>query len=379
MKMKKVMDRMLELETSQDRLFKELSEHQFHVIKGIIDNLVMYFKSEGTSQKFCTWSSFQVPEPQQTWEDTKSEVLKCISERARQFVQEWEDEQHHFSEAQNVLLKHCAEKYDIMEEEIRKVEEDVLSEEQAQESPICEPSKQSGSRKQLPKKPMDATAPVWFRQGLASVVLSTPFVDALGVKLKRNFQNKKKLERYKHDQLSYMKKKSLKCLRLITNEESLLPFITRQLEDAVQFLAEIKARIPRLREGDKKLYEELLTNSRSKFELQGIYEPVSSRLDALKRNTTVFNVNEMRKSDFSREELQWNQDDKSVVGKGSFSTVYSGVLSRGGQPEVKVALKVYNKPLTNYNVLNFIDEERALRLAFFDNKFSYSIHFMSRP
>ena len=367
--MKKVIDRMVELESSQGQLFNELSEHQFQVIKGIIENLATYFKSEDTSKKFCHWSSCELPQPKTTWEETKSEVLTCISERARKYVQGWEDEEHHFAKAQVALMKYCTEKYDIMEEEIRKVEEDVLFEEhKPQDSPGCEPAKTSRSRRRPPPKPLDASAQVWFRQGLASVVLSAPFVEELTLKFKRNFQYKKKLERYRNDPFPYVEKKSMKCLKLIANKESLLPFISEQLEDAVHFLAEIKAKIPRLREGDKKLYRQLLTESRGKFEIQGIYQPISSRLDALKQGITVFNVNEMRKSDFSSKELHWDQDDESVIGRGTFSTVYSGVLSRRGEPETKVALKVYNSPLRRDDIWHFIDEERALRFAFCNTK-----------
>ncbi len=363
--MKRVMERMVELESSQDRIFVELSEYQLKVIKEIIGNLVIYFKDEETSNRFCNWSSCKMPDPRSTWEETKGEVLKCISERAQQYVQEWEDEEHHFAKAQVALIKYFTEKYDIMEDEIRKIEEDAIFGEVDHESPSREPPKPAMSRKNLPKKSIDVTTPVWFRQGLASVVVGAPLLGALTQKFKQSFQYKKKLERYRADPFPYMEKKSMKCLKIIASEDRLLPFINGQLEDAVKFLIQIKAKIPRLREGDKKLYHQLLTESRSKFEIQGIYEPVSTRLEELKRDITVFNVKEIRKSDFSGEELKWIEEEKSVIGRGTFSTVYCGVLSRKGEPEIKVALKVYSNPLKRNNVWHFIDEEIALRFVFY--------------
>ncbi|XP_078380448.1 uncharacterized protein LOC144663395 [Oculina patagonica] len=360
-RMKRVTERMVELESSQDRIFVELSEYQLKVIKEIIGNLVIYFKAEETSNRFCNWSSCKVPDPRATWEETKSEVLKCISERAQQYVQEWEDEEHHFAKAQVALIKYFTEKYDIMEEEIRKVEEDAIFGEVDHESPSREPPKPAMSRKNLPKKSIDVTTPVLFRQGLASVVVGAPFLGSLTQKVKQKFQYKKKLERYKKGPFSYMEKRSKKCLKIIASEDRLLPFISGQLEDAVKFLIQIKAKIPRLREGDKKLYHQLLTESRSKFEIQRIYEPVSTRLEELKRDITVFNVKEIRKSDFSGGELKWIEEEKSVIGRGTFSTVYCGVLSRKGEPEIKVALKVYSNPLKRNNVWHFIDKEIALR------------------
>ena len=133
----------------------------------------------------------------------------------------------------------------------------------------------------------------------------------------------------------------------------------------------MKAKISRLRERDKKLYQQLLTETRSKFEIQGIYQPMSLQLESLRQNITVFNIKEIRKSDFSRGELKWNEEEIStVIGRGTFSTVYRGVLSQRGQLEIKVALKVYRNPLQSHNVWHFIDEERALRFVFFLIKFS---------
>ena len=359
--MKRVMDRMVELESSQDRIFDELSECQSQVIKEIIQNLSTYFKSADTSERFCKWSSAEVPHAGETWEETKSEVLRCISERAQRFVQEWEDEEHHFAKAQVALVKYCTEKYDIMEEEIQKVEDVVLCDEEEETRPTRKLSK---SCKEMSKESIDVSTPVWFRQGLASVVIGAPFIGALTQKFKQNIQYKKKLQKYINDPLPYLEKRSKKCLKIIASQDRLLPFINGQLGDAVQFLIEMKSKISRLREGDKKLYLQLLTESRSKFEIQGIYQPVSLQLENLTRDIAVFNVKEIRKSDFSRGELKWNEDEKSVTGRGTFSAVYSGVLSRKGQPEIKVALKVYNNPLQSDNVWHFINEERALRYVF---------------
>ncbi|XP_022796283.1 serine/threonine-protein kinase 33-like [Stylophora pistillata] len=279
------------------------------VIKGIITDLVAHFKSDDIANKFCSWHEYEIPVIKPTWEEAKSEVLRCISERAREFIQEWEDEKHHFAKSYVSLIRLCIEKYDIMEEDLRNVEEGALSENSVQNRP-------NGAYSTLPtiqpktllKKPPSGKAPVWHRQGLASVVLRTTLMASLTKKLKRNFQYKKKLEDFKTNPNSYMEKKSKKCLRIIANEDSLLPFINEQLEDAVQFLVQIKAEIPRIRD----------------------------------------------------EELLWNQDDKYIVGKGTFSSVYSGILLQEGQPETKVALKVNNSSLRSSNVWHSTKEEKVL-------------------
>lgn len=209
----------------------------------------------------------------------------------------------------------------------------------------------------------EVTAPTWLRQGLVSVVVGSPRVfSKLGAKLKKMTQHKTKLESYSDDPCSYMAKRSRKCLKVIATHDRLLPFINTQLEDSVQFLKQIKEKIPQLRERDKQLYQQLLEDKRNETELQEVYKPLKKQIKLLQCSLAVYNVSEVRKSDFTDEELKCDEKPwESIIGDGSFSTVYSGVLSRTGQPKLEVALKRYREPLTTNNVMHFVDEERALR------------------
>ena len=103
---------MQELQESQQRKFDELSKFQSEILEDIIRKLTDYFKSDEAVKKFCEWSSSEAPEVQATWKETKSEVLKCISKRAQQFTQSWEEETHAFAKARIDLL-HIAVKSTI--------------------------------------------------------------------------------------------------------------------------------------------------------------------------------------------------------------------------------------------------------------------------
>ena len=363
-KIQRVMSRMKELQISQQRKFDELSEFQSKILYEIIVKLTVYFQSEDTAKQFCKWSCSEAPQAKATWQETKSEVLNCISQRTHQFVQDWEDEEHEFAKAQVSLTKHCCEKYLVMEEEIRQVEEefdDVEQESVEQEVPKHEEVTPTKSRAKSQRK-FTETTPVWLRQGLASVVVDSS-LGWFGAKIKKKLHYKSKLERYADDPCDYMSRRSKKCLKVIATQDRLLPFINKQLEDAVQFLKQIKDSIPKLLESDEKLYERLLEDDRSSTQVQKIFQPLDRKVESLKRELTVYNLTEMRKSDFTDDELKWDGNFESIIGNGSFSTVYSGALTREGEPEVKVALKVYRDPLTTRNVWHFVDEERALRFV----------------
>ena len=348
---KRVMSRMQELKSSQESRFDELSQHQSQIFQEIIEKLAAHFKSEKTIKKFCEWSIDETPAALETWQETKSEALEYVSMRTHQFVQQWEDDKHEFKKAQDSLIQYCAEKYDVMAEEIFKVEEQAFPDEIKVD--VSQDADVTQTRYQK------STAPTWLREGLASVVVGSPLsFSNFGAKLRAITHHKTKLESYNNDPCSYMSKRSRKCLKVLSSRDHLLPFINTQLEDAVQFLRQIKEKIPQLREGNEQFYQQLLETKKSKTEIQNIYEPLNEKIKLLQHSLTVYNVCEVRKSAFLDEELRC---DECIVGEGSFSTVYKGVLSREGQPEIKVALKRYRDPLTTNNIWHFVDEEQALR------------------
>ena len=257
-----------------------------------------------------------------------------------------------------------------MEKEILQVGEYVLfgadDADITQEEDATETTSRAKSRKVT-----EDTTPIWFRQGLAPVVVGSP-IKTLGLfkTVKKTFHYRGKRERYQEDPSAYMSKRSEKCLALIGNQDRLLPFIQEQLKDAVQCLRKIKYKIPKLLECDNKLYQKLLDDDRSKAEIHEIYKPLARQAKLLRGELSVFSLREMRKSDFTRDELKWDEHRQSIIGRGTFSTVYKGILSQSGKPEVKVAIKEYIHPLSVSNVLHFVDEEKALRFVLDEDYYS---------
>ena len=156
----------------------------------------------------------------------------------------------------------------------------------------------------------------------------------------------------------------------------MLPFISKQLEDAILYLRRTKEKIPKLREGDELIYQLLLEDERGSTEIRKIYEPLNNELEFLRRNVTVYTLREIRQSDFAREELKCDVENLDFfIGGGSFSTVFRGILHRKGSPDIMVAIKMYSDPLTSNNVWHFVDEERALRYEYPKTIFSDTVVF----
>ena len=375
-KIKRLLSRMEELQNSQKRIFDELSEHQSKIFEDILKKLALHFNSEGTFSRFCNWSKDEVPKPLGTWQDTKNEVLKYISERTHQFVQRWENEENEFDRARVSLIQHCCKKYDIMEEEMREVAEDFFFVDEAVGDLPQDEGEENLKRSKVRGRLKTITAPPWLRQGLAPVVVGSP-LSMLRTKLKKKLHHKTKLERFRDDPCAYMSKRSRKCLKVISTQDRLLPFINEQLEDAVLYLGQIKKKIPKLREGDELIYQQLLEDKRGNTEIRRIYEPLNDELESLRRGLTVYSLREIRQSDFAREELECDFGNP-VIGRGSFSIVFKGVLRRKESPEIIVAIKKYIDPLTSKNVWHFVDEECALRYVYQKTIFSHAVVFISQ-
>ena len=353
-KISKAKRRMQELQESQQRKFDELSKYQSEILEDIIAKLSEYFKSEETVKQFCEWSPDEAPEVKETWQLTKDEVLKCISKRTQQFVQNWEDETQEFATAQASLTTFCCKNYVIMEEAIHQVEENVF----------LDADEDATHSREKARKVSKDSAPIWLRQGLAPVIIGSP-LKTLGLlkTVKKKFHYKGKRERYQEDPSAYMSKRSKKCLAMIGTKDRLLPLINEQLEDAIHCLIRLKDKMPKQLECNDRFYQKLLDDDRSKTVVRESYEPLAMKAESLRRELTVFSLKEIRKSDFTRDELKWDEHRQSIIGRGSFSTVYKGILTQSGKPEVKVAIKEYIRPLSASNVWHFVDEEKALRFV----------------
>ena len=363
--MREIKKRMEELKRSQNETIKELVKYQTQLIWEITGRLAFYFKATGTSTRFCEWSPAEVPDSEATWAETDDEILRSISKRIHQFVQEWEDEEHEFAKAQDTVIKNLCEKYNIMEEEIRRVEDEVLFENGTAE--VFQQEIRTANPLSIPEEgfqngPIASKTPVWLRQGLASVVIRSP-LSKLVSKLKERLDFSRKLSKYQTDPYTHMSERCTASLEILSDQDHLLPFITEQLEDSVQVLNQIKEKIPKLIEGDEELYRQLLSDTRSKADIQNFYEPIGEKLESLKGEVIVYALKEIRRSDFSDGDLKWTEDDRSIVGRGSLSTVYSGVLSPKEEKEIKVALRVHTDLLSKENVGQFWNEDMTMRFV----------------
>ena len=304
--------------------------------------------------RFTLWTLDEVPKVEGSWEVTENRIVKVLSTRLREIIQQWEEDNQVFTNARESLVQHFQQRYNFVEEQLRNLQDAVTA-----DNADVPPTAPIDSGFSLGEKiVIGVSSPIWFPLGLVALIIGAPVVGALAIKEK--LEDKKKIKKYAENRCAFMAKQSAAYLDLVKNQIVLRLFVRNQLEDARLCLRQIEARIPELIQADKMLCKQLIDETRSKKEIQKLYQPIMDEGSRLRGHLAVFGMLEVRASDISSEELDWKQDASSRLGCGAFGAVYQGTMRRHGfvQP---VALKVCSEVLHAKNACEILAEVELLR------------------
>ena len=129
-----------------------------------------------------------------------------------------------------------------------------------------------------------------------------------------------------------------------------------QMQETENVLKEYLERIPRLIEADKKLVSELSNENRTKEQVQMLYSPILLEISKIRKRLTEFAFS-IHPSSINNNDLDWRENNESLLGKGDSSAVYKATLKKS-QP---VAIKLLKESLDPANVRIFCQEEQILR------------------
>ena len=353
--MTQILLRLAFIEKQQDDVMEDLKKYLKKRENDALEKLSKHLSSEEVEARFTSWTLDEVPKVERSWEVTHSQIVKVISSRLREIIQQWEEDNQVFTNARESLVQHFQQRYNFVGEQLRNLQDTVVANnvEVRQAAPIDSAGFGLGE-----KIVIGVTSPIWFPLGLVSLVIGAPIVGALAIKEK--LEDKRQIKKYEENKCPFMAKQSIIYLTLFRNETVLRSFVKDQLEDAQLCLRQIEARIPELIQADKMLCEQLRDETRSKEEIQKFYQPIIDEGSRLRGQLAVFGILEVRGSDISSEELDWKQDTSSRLGCGVFGAVYQGTMRRHGFVR-PVALKVCNEVLEAKNASEILAEVELLR------------------
>lgn len=341
-KIKQVLLRLAVIEKEQNKVVEDLDNYLMDHVTGAIQNLSKYLSSEEVKARFISWTPDEVPSAEDAWEVTEDKIMKVLSRRLHDIIEQWEEDNQVFSNARESAVQYFKQRYNLVEEELQNFQGTVAA--GCVDAPRNAPLNSGMTMGE--KIALGITSPIWFPIGLFTLVVGAPAVSVKAIKEK--IESKMKIKKYEADKCAFMARKSAKYLDAAKNEHALQAFVKDQLEDAKLCLKQIKSRIPKLIQADKKLCEELVNETRSQKELEDLYKPIMEEGSRLRGQLAVFGIREVRANEISSEELAWEEDTPSLLGCSKFAAVYHGTMRRQGVVQ-QVALKVYNDVLDAKN------------------------------
>ena len=259
-----------------------------------------------------------------------------LDEELQVILQKWEDKNHVFANAFSLPLQRFLEQHDLAKMQILNLQRDIS--EVSMATPIYPHCKFSAS----------------------VVFILDLFVERLGiyggmsVSLFEIDPITGKMKRCSNPPLR-MKESFLQC---VINGDAAKSMVNEMLKKHLKRLEQIGSQVPQMIQANKKLCEELRNNKQSHQEIIELYESIKNSAFAIRGHLAEFGLREA--CAHCNEELQWKDDPSSILGHGTFASVYKGKMRRRGC-EQKVAVKVCRKPLDVENASLIVEEMTLLR------------------
>ena len=353
---KEILVRLEVIESLQSIVLADLNGYLKNRVDDAMQKLSDYLSSEEVRSRFTSWTLDEVPKVESSWEETANEIMKVLSRRLREIIEQWNEDNQVFTSARESLVKYFQQQYSYVEEQLRDLQTVVTSDRVhvLQKVPL-------GEELTVGKKIiLGVTSPIWLPLGLVTLVIGAPVVGFMAIKEK--LEDTMKIKKYEADKCTFMAKLSAEYLHEANKKDRLQTFVKEQLEDAKLCLKQIEARIPELIQADKMLYEQLIAETRSKEEIQQSYQPIMNDGSELQGHLAVFGFTEVCSNEISSEELEWKEDASHRLGCGAFASVYKGTMrKRGADQPMPVELKVCNKALDVTNASETMAEVELLR------------------
>ena len=238
-----------------------------------------------------------------------------LQKRLREIIEHWEEDNQVFLDARKSLVQHSQQWYNIVEGQLRNIQCAVTNDDLDVLEPISPKEGFTTGKKVV----IGVTSPIWVPVSLFTLLIGVPVVGVF--EIINRLGERSKLEKYKRDKCAFMAKASAEFLDDAANESALKVFVEKQVNEIKLCLQKIQSRIPELIEADKMLCKELVNVKLTQREIQALYQPIMDEASDIRGHLAVFALNGIRASDISSEELDWNEEVSSRLGRGSFAAV----------------------------------------------------------
>ena len=358
---KAIIQRYTQLQENQQAVMEDLRKLMNKNVSEAVVQLKNYLTSDSFKREFCHWTPEEVPPVESSCETTMCSVRMYIHRRLQKKIKTWEQEEEVLSKRRELLRSNYIRKYNNFEEQLQSLESDIVQPRSGNDRQIKTSDQYYVDDMPVKTKVMiGVTSPIWVPVGIVALAIGVPVFGVMAIKEK--VEEKKNLNKYENDPCKFMGKKSRRFLDEVSNSDELTQFVQAQFTDADVCLKQMEACIPKLIEADKQLCKKLQDEARTQIEVIQLYSPKLEKCKDLQGDLGMLAIREIRPLKISIKNVEWKEESEYLLGRGAFAAVYRGKFHQEKESKVvDIAVKAYNEVLTKHNVVQFLDEEDALR------------------
>ncbi|XP_078379497.1 uncharacterized protein LOC144662542 isoform X1 [Oculina patagonica] len=333
-----ITERLEKIEKQESSVSKELQEYLDNETNNAVHSLSKYLKSSDVVDQFTSWTLEDVPNSDDRRELMFTNYIQtALIKRLKEVITAWEDEHHVFADVRTSMIQYFQQRFNIVEGQLRVLESSFLA-----------------------KDAVSLTDRVFITVIYYTFFLAIIAIHRavwLGTEVDQKLEDWRKTNEFKKDKCTFMARASKEYLAEVAKEQNLRTFVVEQLKEYHVCLKQVVTRIPELIGADKMLFQLLRDERRAPKEIERLYKPLSQRSLELRERMALFCIKEVRTMDISCSDLEWDDDRSSLLGTGSFGSVYRGKLKQQ-EEEQPVALKVWQN---EFDASVFLAETETLR------------------
>ena len=343
-RMEKIVRRLKEIEKDEKKVIKDFHKLFNDQVNSVVQRLSKHLSSDDIKARFTSWSLDEAPDENGSWDEVEEKVDNVLCSRFYEIVEQWEEDNKVFANANLLLMQKFQDYYDDVEFQLQNLQIEAAGD---------DISKKSGKAAFNFRFSRDQKV-IWTIKNF--VYRFTSYIDWLIPSLLR--KGLKKV----HGTAKYLYRDLLLAvssaiLAASKDEKKLKSFVEGKLNEAKLFLDHLEARLPELIEADRKLYE---LKKKEKTE-RSRYKTILHEVKEQRKQLSRFGITEVCAAKIVPKELDWEEDGSSYLGHGAFAAVYQGTIKRDGKDGTTVAVKVWNDALDFNNAIEIMEEIKHLR------------------
>ena len=343
-RIEKIVRRLKQIEKDEKKVINDFHKLFNDEVNSVVRRLSKHLSSDDIEARFTSWSLDEAPDENGSWDEVEEKVNNVLCSRFYEIVEQWEEDNKVFANANLLLMQQFQDYYDDVEFQLQNLQSEAAGD---------DINMKSG--KEAFKFRFSSVQKFIWRIKNVAYGLTSYFQIRMSNLLRKGLKTVHGSVKYLYRDL--LSRVSLDILAAGKDEKKLKPFVEGNLNEAKLFLDHLEARLPELIEADRQLYELLMKKKTERSRYKTMLDEVTEQ----RRQLSRFGITGVCAAKIKHKELDWKEDGSSCLGVGSFAVVYQGTMKRDGKNVTAVALKVWNDALDFNNAIEIMEEIKNLR------------------